>query len=65
LSGKDRQSNQQEYIKMQIEKPVPKRFIGLDIHKHYLIAIGVDGGLNQVYGPQRVRTCTLVIGFSL
>jgi transposase len=37
------------------EKPVPKRYIGLDVHKHYLIAIGVDADLNQVYGPQRVQ----------
>ena len=40
---------------MQAENPVPTRFIGLDIHKHYLIAIGMDAGLNQVLGPQRVR----------
>lgn len=32
----------------------PTRFIGLDIHKHYLIAIGVDKEQNQVYGPRRV-----------
>jgi hypothetical protein len=30
----------------------PTRFIGLDVHKHYLIAIGVDAELNQVLGPQ-------------
>jgi len=35
--------------------PVSPRFIGLDIHKHYLVAIGVDANLNQVLGPQRVR----------
>lgn len=34
---------------------VPKRFIGLDIHKHYLVAVGVDANLNQVLGPQRVE----------
>lgn len=33
----------------------PKRFIGLDVHKHYLIAIGVDKNLNLVLGPQRVE----------
>lgn len=44
---------------MSPEKPVPKRFIGLDIHKHYLIAIGVDAELNQVYGPQRVQLTNL------
>jgi transposase len=37
------------------EKADPKRFIGLDIHKHYLIATGLDAGLHQVYGPQRVQ----------
>lgn len=34
---------------------VPRRFIGLDIHKHYLVAVGVDGDLHQVLGPQRVE----------
>jgi len=31
------------------------RFMGLDIHKHYLVAIGVDKDQNQVFGPQKVR----------
>jgi transposase len=44
---------------MSPEKPDPKRFIGLDIHKHYLIAIGVDEQLNQVLGPQRVQMVNL------
>lgn len=44
---------------MSLEKPVPKRFIGLDIHKYYLIAIGVDAELNQVLGPQRVQLTNL------
>jgi transposase len=30
---------------------VPKRFIGLDIHKKYFVAVGVDKKLNQVLGP--------------
>jgi transposase len=30
------------------------RFIGLDVHKHYLVAIGVDSQLHPVLGPQRV-----------
>lgn len=30
---------------------VPKRFIGLDIHKKYFVAAGVDAKLNQVLGP--------------
>lgn len=33
----------------------PSRFIGLDVHKHYLVAIGVDAEQNQVFGPQRVE----------
>lgn len=40
---------------MSQEKPVPTRFIGLDVHKHYLVAIGVDTELNQVLGPRRVQ----------
>jgi transposase len=32
-----------------------KRFIGLDLHKYYLIATAVDADLNKVYGPQRVE----------
>lgn len=33
----------------------PTRFIGLDVHKHYMVAIGVDKDLNQVFGPHKVR----------
>ena len=32
----------------------PSRFIGLDVHKHYLVAVGVDAQQNQVLGPKRV-----------
>jgi transposase len=32
----------------------PTRFIGLDIHKDYFVACGVDRDQNQVYGPQRI-----------
>jgi len=39
--------------------PVPKRFIGLDIHKHYLVAAGVDADLQPVLGPQRVEFLNL------
>jgi transposase len=35
---------------MQTEQ-VPKRFIGLDIHKKYFVAVGVDAKMNQVFGP--------------
>ena len=40
---------------MSQEKLAPMRFIGLDVHKHYLVAIGVDAELNQVLGPGRIR----------
>ncbi|MDD5368418.1 MAG: IS110 family transposase [Anaerolineaceae bacterium] len=32
----------------------PTRFIGLDIHKYYLVAVGVDRDQTLVFGPQRV-----------
>lgn len=32
----------------------PSRFIGLDIHKRYFVATGVDNDRQQVFGPQRV-----------
>jgi transposase len=32
-----------------------KRYIGLDVHKHYLIAIGVDDDLNVVLPARRVE----------
>src|SRR5919109_109444 len=32
----------------------PKRYIGLDAHKHYLVAVGVDPEQQVVLGPQRV-----------
>lgn len=35
--------------------PTPQRYIGLDIHKHYLIAIGVDPHGAPVLGPRRVE----------
>ena len=31
------------------------RFIGLDVHKYYLVAAGVDAQGNHVLGPQRVN----------
>lgn len=39
--------------------PKLSRYIGLDVHKYYLIAIAVDGDLNKVYGPQRVELSQL------
>ncbi len=37
----------------------PSRFIGLDIHKHYLVAIGVDALQEQVFGPHTVQLSRL------
>jgi transposase len=37
----------------------PIRFIGLDVHKHYLVATGVDHQGNQVFGPQQVAVTKL------
>lgn len=34
--------------------PSPTRFNGLDIHKRYLVAAGVDADKNPVFGPHTV-----------
>lgn len=39
---------------MSAQAPTCTRFLGLDVHKHYLIATGVDAHLDPVYGPRRV-----------
>lgn len=39
---------------MSSQRPSPKRFIGLDLHKYYLVATAVDHDLIKVYGPKRV-----------
>lgn len=44
---------------MSRETPVPNRWIGLDGHKHYLVAGGVDAQRNHVLGPQRVQLSRL------
>jgi len=36
-----------------------QRFIGLDVHKYYAIACGVDAQLNEVLGPVRVPLAQL------
>jgi transposase len=36
------------------DKPKPKRFIGIDLHKYYLLATGVDEAGEKIYGPKRV-----------
>jgi transposase len=33
----------------------PTRFIGLDVHKHYLVAAGVDRDQNELFSPCRVN----------
>lgn len=33
---------------------IPERYIGLDIHKHYFVAVGVNSQQEQVFGPQRI-----------
>jgi transposase len=42
----------------QCEQP-PIRFLGLDVHKHYLVATGVDAQGDQILGPQRVHLSRL------
>ena len=32
----------------------PERFIALDIHKHYFVAVGVNAKREQILGPQRM-----------
>ncbi len=49
----------QEYTAMSAEKPSPTRFFGLDIHKHYLVAIAVNPAGEKVYGPRRVAWADL------
>lgn len=44
---------------MSTEKLSPSRFFGLDIHKHYLVAIGVDPDGVKVYGPRRLTWADL------
>jgi transposase len=36
------------------KKPPPHRFVGLDVHKHYLIAAAVDPDRKEVMSPRRV-----------
>ncbi|NIO72367.1 MAG: IS110 family transposase [Anaerolineae bacterium] len=39
---------------MHQEVASPGRYIGLDVHKHYLVAAGVDGDQNEVLSPRQV-----------
>ena len=40
---------------MKVVMPAPNRFIGLDIHKAYMLAAGVEKDQNEVLSPQRVN----------
>jgi hypothetical protein len=33
---------------------IPARFIGLNIHKPYSVAVGVNSQQEQIFGPQRI-----------
>jgi transposase len=44
---------------MSQEKARPERFVGLDVHKHYLIAAAVDPDKNEVLTPRRVMLARL------
>jgi transposase len=44
---------------MSQEKTNPQRFVGLDVHKHYLIAAAVDPDKNEVLTPRRVLLARL------
>jgi hypothetical protein len=48
--------NYQEYTAMD---EIGKRYIGLDVHKHYLIALGVDQNLEVVMPARRVELSNL------
>lgn len=38
---------------------LPLRYVGLDIHKHYLVATAVDAHQQTVYGPKRIEYAAL------
>lgn len=40
-------------------KSTPQRYLGLDVHKHYLIAIAVNSAGEQIGGPWRVQVTQL------
>ena len=44
---------------MSASSPPIARYIGLDVHKHYLVAYGVDRDQHPVYGPRRVEYADL------
>jgi transposase len=44
---------------MSDERSSPDRFVGLDVHKHYLVAAAVDPDRNEVMSPRRVMLARL------
>jgi transposase len=44
---------------MSQKRTKPDRFVGLDVHKHYLIAAAVDPDRNEVMSPRRVQLVRL------
>jgi hypothetical protein len=44
------------------EPPNIQRWIGLDIHKAYFVAVGVDAEKQTVFGPQKTPTTSLKAG---
>ncbi len=44
---------------MSQEKTSPDRFVGLDVHKHYLAAAAVDPDKNEILSPRRVMLARL------
>ena len=40
-------------------KRSPMRFVGLDIHKEYFVAVGVNSERRMIFGPQRVSNYQL------
>jgi len=45
---------QETEVDVMTHQQAPARFIGLDVHKNFLVATGVDKDQNEVYGPVRV-----------
>jgi transposase len=44
---------------MSQEKARPERFVGLDVHKHYLVTAAVDPDKNEILSPRRVPLARL------
>jgi transposase len=44
---------------MSSDRSFVTRFVGLDVHKNYLVAVAVDSAGNQLVGPHRIEYCKL------